>query len=150
MIVTQTIKTTAMTSSTKKMPTEYLTTNQNSDAKQKSPVRTKSATRKLMSRSMPTIDRQSVTSHRPLGWNAFFRRARIVISTPKTNWMYGTMKRASFPPVSHRNPQLWGYLVASMAAAWYLPGSMNCEISVQPSVFMSLSPRDCATAKTVP
>lgn len=41
------------------------------------------------------MDRQIETLYFPLGANGFFRRALVPISTPKTSWVYGTIKTAA-------------------------------------------------------
>src|SRR3569833_3188554 len=95
MMAMPTNKMMAITNKITKQPCAYWLTNQNSEAKQTSGDRRKSATKKLDSSSIPMMTRHIVTAHFPLGGKGFLRSPRSMTSAPKTSCMYGTMNTAA-------------------------------------------------------
>ncbi len=82
---------------TVKQPSAYFATNQNSEAKQSSGDRMKSATKNVASSKIPMIIRQIVTVHFALFGNGFRRMPLRVTAMANTNWMNGTMNTATEP-----------------------------------------------------
>lgn len=74
--------------------TPYLDTNQTNDAKQKSASGLRCVGIHVPIVIKRTVDKHIVTSYLPLAWNGSIRNDRIVHSSPKTSWMYGTRKIA--------------------------------------------------------
>lgn len=78
-----------------KHATLHLWTNQYMEAKQKLGALTKRVTTYVAARATMTMVTQTETVHLPRLANARLRSARMVVSMPKTNCRYGTIKTAN-------------------------------------------------------